>query len=110
MEASITGELTLRTYNEATSIRAFLDKLTPRRDDSLEGGKDTCCLKIDTKKFVTCLQWQQSSMIANISNALMCFIENEMLIIHITLNPEKLGFLTYYVPVHFLSDEEMLDE
>jgi hypothetical protein len=31
-------------------------------------------------------------------------IENEMMVVHVMLNPEELGFFTYYVPVHFLGD------
>ena len=60
------------------------------------------------QKLVACLAWQQSSLIPNVSNALLCFIENEMLVLHVTLNPSNLGFLTYYIPVHFLSEDEML--
>jgi hypothetical protein len=35
-------------------------------------------------------------------------IENEMMVVHVMLNPEDLGFFTYYVPVHYLSGD-MLD-
>ena len=111
MEASVAGELILRTHNEGSSIRTFFGKLlSVAVEDGQGGGKDKCCLKIDTKKLVACLQWQQSSLIPNVSRALMCFIENEMLVLYVTLNPENLGFLTYYLPVHFLSEDEMLEE
>jgi len=109
LDASVAGELTLRADNEGSSIRTFFGKLTPRIEGCREGGNGTCCIKIDTKKLVACLQWQQASLIPNVSTALLCLIENEMLVLHVTLNPEHLGFLTYYIPVHFLSRDEMLD-
>jgi len=31
-------------------------------------------------------------------------VENEMLVLHVTLFPESVGFFTFYVPVHFLSE------
>ena len=111
LEASVAGELVLRTHNEGSSIRTFFGKLVSVavEDAPPGGGKDKCCLKVDTKKLVACLQWQQTSLIPNVSRALMCFIENEMLVLYVTLNPENLGFLTYYLPVHFLSEDEMLE-
>jgi hypothetical protein len=33
-------------------------------------------------------------------------IENEMMVVHVVLQPEDVGFFTYYIPVHFLSDME----
>ena len=36
-------------------------------------------------------------------------IENEMLVLHVLLNPGDLGFLTYYVPVHYISGDAVLD-
>jgi HUS1 checkpoint protein len=100
----MTGSLTLRIDNDGSSVRTFFDKLKPRPEDVRPGGKDPCCVKVDTKKFCTALQWQQSSIIPNISKAILCLVENEMLLVHVMLNPSSVGFLTYYVPVHFLSE------
>jgi len=109
LEASLRGELTLRSHSESSSIRTFFGKLASRREGCRKG-KGSCCLKVDTKNLVASLQWQQASMFPNVTNALFCFIENEMLVLHVRLNPENLGFFTYYVPVHFLSEDESLDE
>lgn len=109
LEASAAGELTLRTEKEGSTVRAFFGKLVPMQEECREGARETALLKVDTKKLVCCLQWQQSGMIPNVSNALLCFIENQMLVVHVTFNPNTLGFLTYYVPVNFLSQEEMED-
>lgn len=106
LEASMVGELTLRIDNDGSSVRTFFDKLRPRPEDIRPGGKDPCCVKVDTKKFWTALQWQQPSILPNVSKAILCLVENEMLLIHVMLNPESVGFLTYYVPVHFLSDDQ----
>lgn len=111
LEASnVTGELTLTVDNEGTHVRAFFGKLVPLQDEQLSNSshtpKDRCVLKVDTKKLVSCLQWQQSAMIHNVDNALLCFIENQMLVVHVAFSPSSLGFLTYYVPVHFLTADD----
>lgn len=122
LEASSAGELILSCHNEGASIRTFFGKLIPRlegcRESESENQGDSntntnattvCRLKVDTKKLVACLQWQQSTLLPNISNCLLCFIENEMLVLHVTLNPSQLGFMTYYLPVHFLSPDEIMN-
>ena len=104
------GSLTLRIDNDGSSARTFFDNLKPPPDDVREGGKDPCCVKVDTKKFCTALQWQQSSIIPNISKAILCLVQNEMLLVHVVLNPESVGFFTYYVPVSFLSEDDGEDK
>ena len=94
MEASAAGELTLRTENEGSTVRAFFGKLVPHNEECRDGAREVCLLKVDTKKLVCCLQWQQSAMVPNVSNALLCFIENQMLLVHVTFNPNSLGCLT----------------
>mmetsp|Transcript_18863 Transcript_18863/g.31178 ORF Transcript_18863/g.31178 Transcript_18863/m.31178 type:complete len:158 (-) Transcript_18863:666-1139(-) len=122
MEGSMEGNLTLRIDSDGSSIRTFFSKLLPRyedtkssqdeqQQDSSNNGTNTptiakCCLKVDTKKLSSCLQWQ-STMTKNVSSALLCMVENEMLVVHVLLNPASVGFFTYYVPVHFLSSAEL---
>jgi HUS1 checkpoint protein len=105
MEGSMAGELTLRIVNDGASIRTYFSKLVPRFDDCKSSQPDTSCkLKVDTKKLSTCLQWQ-ATMAKHVSSALLCMVENEMLVLHIVLNPADVGFFTYYIPVHFLSND-----
>jgi len=64
-----------------------------------------CILKLDTKKLHASLHWQASlSSIRDVSSAVLCMWENEMLVLDVTLNPE-IGRFMYYVPVHYLSEE-----
>lgn len=113
------GELTLRIDSDGSSIRTFFSKLLPRFEDTKSSQDEDaaaennnnpalakCCLKVDTKKLSTCLQWQ-STMSKAVSSALLCMVENEMLVVHVLLNPASVGFFTYYVPVHFLSAAEL---
>jgi HUS1 checkpoint protein len=115
----MTGDLTLRVDNDGSSIRTFFSKWLPRFEDTKSserrGGAHlpndfadvaTCTLKVDTKKLSAALQWQ-STMIKTASTALLCMVENEMLVVHVLLNPASVGFFTYYVPVHFLSSTEL---
>ncbi len=100
------GELTLHIDNEGASIRTFLTNLEPIEEDCKDpSGTELaqCTLKVDTKKLLTSLQWQASFM--NLSRAQICMVENEMLVFYVFLNPENLGFFTYYMPVHVLSEQ-----
>lgn len=84
-------------------------KATQRNNDSDEEQElNTCVLKIDSKKLNTCLQWQNNMSIGRgmAQTAVLCMVENEMLVLHILLNPGNIGFFTYYVPVHYLSNDE----
>lgn len=113
IEGSMVGELTLRTEGDGASTRIFYNKLIPRFEDckaSIENEEipSKCTLKVDSKKLFACLQWQQTLIIGrSVSSAVMCMVENEMLVLHIILHPGNLGFFTYYVPVHFLSSDQM---
>ena len=105
----MTGELRLRIDNDGASIRTFFSKLLPRFEDCKSSQPDTSCvLKVDTKKLSTCLQWQ-ATMSKSVSSALLCMVENEMLVMHVLLNPPSAGFFTYYCPTHFLSSDYTLD-
>ena len=111
LEGSMTGELVLRIDNDAVSIKTFYDKLIPRVDDESPHSRTqdpaSCTLKVDSKKLLASLQWQSSMTRSSISSYILCMIENEMLVIHVLLNPEDVGFFTYYIPVHYLSSDMM---
>ena len=92
------GELVLRIDNDAVSIRTFYDKLIPRVDEeSSQSQTDParCTLKIDSKKLLASLQWQSSMARGTVGSYIICMIENEMMVVHVVLNPEDVGFLTY---------------
>jgi HUS1 checkpoint protein len=100
LEANMTGELTVRIDTDGASIRTFYSKLIPRHEGCKEGATSTT-VKVDTKKLCASFQWQQQFQL--VSSAVLCLVENEMLVLHASLNPAQVGFFTYYVPVHFLS-------
>jgi len=109
------GELTLRIDGDGASIRIFYSKLIPRFEDCKTSAEENnngdneparCTIKVDSKKLHACLQWQ-ATMARSVSSAVLCMVENEMLVLHIMLNPGDVGFFTYYVPVHFLSPDQI---
>ena len=63
-----------------------------------------CKVKVDTKKMHASLHWQGSLSTREVSSAVMCMWENELLVLDVTLNPE-IGRFMYYIPVHYLSDD-----
>jgi hypothetical protein len=102
-----TGDLTLSVDTDGASIRTFFHRLIPRPDACKENTTNICEVKIETKKLTSCLQWQQNTNLA--SSALLCLVENEVVVLHVTLSPRSVGFFTYYVPVHFLSSDPCED-
>ena len=130
LEANNKGELTISAHTDGASIQTYFSKFVPRfdsneNDDSssptgrpvqrnASAMNKTARIKMDTKKLAASLQWQHqpqpSSSSTNpnpqmVSSALLCLIENEMVVVHVNLYPMNVGFLTYYVPVHYLSDD-----
>ena len=68
----------------------------------------TCTLKVDSRKLSACLQWQGTMLLGrSVGSAVLCMVRNEMLCLHCMLNPGTVGFFTYYVPVHYLSADQM---
>lgn len=108
------GDLTVRLDHDSASLACFYQNLQPRWDepeDSQESGQpaiepeSSCILKVDGTKLSQCLQWQQSQL--GVASCLMAMVYNEMLVLHVMLQPESFGFFTYYLPVHFLTEEDM---
>ena len=121
LEASMKGNLTIRLDHEGASLACFYHQLVPRWDDDDDTGNDEdggmkerdinshCTLKVDSHKLWTCLQWQQPNSASSfVSSCLLGMVENEMLVMHIVLHPPSIGFFTYYIPVHFLREDEDL--
>jgi HUS1 checkpoint protein len=109
LEANMKGELTISAQTDGASIQTFFSKLIPRFDDCQQRPNDIDLstktrIKIDTKKLAASLLWQQHQS-HMVSSALLCLVENEMVVIHANLSPENVGFFTYYVPVHYLSQD-----
>ena len=110
LEATMRGDLTVRLDHDGATLACFYSNLVPRWDE--EGDQQTqsnpdshCVLKVDANKLSTCLQWQQSQL--QVSSCLLGMVHNEMLVLHILLNPDHIGFFTYYIPVYFLHDDEL---
>ena len=106
LQANMSGELTVSIHTDGASIQTFFSKLIPRHEDCKESvsNKTSTRVKIDSKKLSASLQWQQHQS-QMISSALLCLVENEMVVLHVNLSPVNVGFFTYYVPVHFLSGD-----
>jgi len=124
------GLLSLRIDGDGASIRTTFTKLIPIHEDcksstqqsqveSNDNGTTqqsstsqpnnqqeqltTCTIKVDSKKLHASLHWQGTlHMIRDVSSAVLCMWENEMLVLDVTLNPD-VGRFMYYIPVHYLS-------
>ena len=126
LEANNKGELTISANTDGASIQTYFSKFVPRFDTNANDSSSpvqrnasvmnkTARIKMDTRKLAASLQWQQqqhpsSSSSTNpnhqlVSSALLCLIENEMVVVHVNLYPLNVGFFTYYVPVHYLSND-----
>jgi HUS1 checkpoint protein len=111
-----TGELTVSLDSDGASIRTYFGKLVPvaqpagqfdkdESDNATTTRGDCCTVKVDARKMYAALQWQAAAHHHCFSSAVICLTENEMLVVHVTLNPTVVGFFTYYVPVHYLSPD-----
>jgi HUS1 checkpoint protein len=72
-----------------------------------------CTLKVDSKTLQSCLAWQSTlfgggggDKLYGVSSAILCMVDQEMLVIHVLFHPRALGFFTYYVPVMYMSPED----
>ena len=43
--------------------------------------------------------------VTNLLGQKLGMIENDLLLLHVRLHPEHIGFFTYYIPVHYLTLE-----
>lgn len=117
------GLLDLSIQGDGTKITTSFNNLIPihedckRRDDESNNNNpdnpsqqqhqqiQQCTVKLDSKKLYASLHWQATlNMVRDVSSAVLCMWENEMLVLDVTLNPE-IGRFMYYVPVHFISDD-----
>jgi hypothetical protein len=125
LEGNMKGDLTIRLDHDGASMACFYNHLIPRwqeeeeEDENGESGTTpmpnanaSCIVKVDAHKLSTCLQWQQQTAQQQqwqlpVTSCLLGMVQNEMLVLHVLLSPEQVGFFTYYLPVHFLHDEDM---
>jgi hypothetical protein len=114
------GLLSLRIDGDGASIRTTFTKLVPIHEDCKSQQDATsqtqppsqdqqqhanCTVKVDSKKLHASLHWQGTlNMIRDVSTAVLCMWENEMLVLDVTLNPD-IGRFMYYVPVHYISND-----
>ena len=115
LEGNTKGELTIRVDTDGISLRTFYNNLIPHQQDENNPTNNnntlqekTCTLKVDSKKLYTCLQWQTTMPLGRglVNSAVICMMENEMLVLHVVLSCLN-GFFTYYIPVHFLTPDQM---
>lgn len=120
------GDLTIRLDHDGASMACFYNNLVPRwpdedrEDDAMTtqrmpDANASCTVKVDAHKLSTCLQWQQQTAHQQqwqlpVTSCLLGLVANEMLVLHILLKPDRVGFFTYYLPVHFLHEEEEDDD
>ena len=118
------GLLALRVDGDGASIRTTFTKLIPIHEDcktqqeennndnnnnidqnNTQESQKCCTVKVDSKKLYASLHWQATlNLVRDISTAVLCMWENEMLVLDVTLNPD-IGRFMYYVPVHYLSSD-----
>ena len=121
LEGTMKGDLTIQLDNNGASMACFYNSLVPRwpeedhPDEGMMGSSmptnASCTCKVDAYKLSACLQWQHSNAQQQewqlpVTSCLLGMVSNEMLVLHILLKPERLGFFTYYLPVLFLRDDE----
>ena len=110
--------------NDNATSSSSSPPMPPPNDTSSRRNQSTR-IKIDTKKLAASLQWQPAPTSSSsssshhhhhgnnnpmVSSALLCLMENEMVVVHVNLYPMNVGFLTYYVPVHYLSNDPYDDD
>lgn len=100
------GELVLETDQDACSIRSYYSQLSVVEDEeSAEAPKQSSRVRVDTAKLSLALAYQQQQP-ALVSQALLCLCPQEMLILHLALQPSTVGFFTYYVPIQYNDEED----
>lgn len=122
LKGSMNGLLDLSIQGDGTRITTSFNNLIPIHEDCKTQQEDEghnneasacaqqqqtqqCTVKLDSKKLHASLHWQGTlNMARDVSTAVLCLWENEMLVLDVTLNPE-IGRFMYYVPVHFISDD-----
>jgi len=122
LEGTMKGDLTIRLDHDGASMACFYNHLVPRWPEedeessevqSVPNTKTSCTVKVDAHKLAACLQWQhhsaqQQEWILPVTSCLLGMVSNEMLVLHVLLKPEQVGFFTYYLPVYFLREDEDL--
>lgn len=103
VHGKMTGELTLSIETDGASIETFVSKLGPHYSDCKdpENKQASTTVLVDTKKLWSSLFWQNQSIALS---SFLCLVQNEMLIVHVNIGDD--GFFTYYVPVHYMSEQE----
>jgi len=121
LEGNMKGDLTIRLDHDGASMACFYNNLIPRWPEEEQENNNprnildvnaSCLVKVDAHKLSTCLQWQQQrahhqQLHLPVTSCLLGLVSNEMLVLHILLKPDQVGFFTYYLPVHFIHEEDM---
>jgi hypothetical protein len=117
LEGNMKGDMTIRLDQDGAALSCFYNHLRPRWQDEPDENDSSmaaaaapnvnasCTIKVDACKLSTCLQFQQSQL--PMSSCLLGMVYNEMLILHVLLLPEQVGFFTYYLPVQYIQEDEL---
>ena len=125
LRATNHGELTISLDSDGASIRAYFHHLPTVSDDendqvenrrshpslasatrnSTGSRRGVARVRVDAKKLCSCLQWQQNSGFP-VHRAVLCVVENEVLLVHVDLHPPGVGHQTYYVPVRYIGPDD----
>ena len=103
LHASMQGDLDIAYNCDGSSLKTYFRHLTPRPEGCADATQEQAAatLKLDTRKLSASLAWPTPL----VSSALLCLVENEVLVVHVRLR-RNVGTMTYYVPVHYYESDE----
>lgn len=124
LTAQRSGELSVVWDAGSACIRTFLSKLVPVEAETVARQqqdenhipneveqsqllKESATVHVDLRKLATGFHWQQQLAVNAVSSVVLCMIEAEQIIIHVTLDPIEVGFFTYYIPVQYQPSMEV---
>eukprot|EP00602_Paraphysomonas_sp_CaronLab_P001755 CAMPEP_0185037824 /NCGR_PEP_ID=MMETSP1103-20130426/32750_1 /TAXON_ID=36769 /ORGANISM="Paraphysomonas bandaiensis, Strain Caron Lab Isolate" /LENGTH=273 /DNA_ID=CAMNT_0027575983 /DNA_START=39 /DNA_END=860 /DNA_ORIENTATION=+ len=97
IDAEQSGKVIFRVENSLVTIKTYYTGLTPRFE-VLNRDRDignSASVKLDVRRLSTVLNVQHISLL----NAVMYISDDEAFVLHVTLSPNDVGTLTFYVPV-----------
>eukprot|EP00619_Florenciella_sp_RCC1007_P013556 CAMPEP_0205923070 /NCGR_PEP_ID=MMETSP1325-20131115/15566_1 /ASSEMBLY_ACC=CAM_ASM_000708 /TAXON_ID=236786 /ORGANISM="Florenciella sp., Strain RCC1007" /LENGTH=168 /DNA_ID=CAMNT_0053291213 /DNA_START=51 /DNA_END=557 /DNA_ORIENTATION=- len=103
IDGSQVGQMAVRIETDAVHVRSFFTDLRPRMENMTdEDMGNTASVKVDAKKLATvlnCYNVRHESII-------MCLVDEENLVICVTLAPRATGVMTFFVPCITMDDAD----
>mmetsp|Transcript_31990 Transcript_31990/g.46093 ORF Transcript_31990/g.46093 Transcript_31990/m.46093 type:complete len:287 (+) Transcript_31990:1-861(+) len=103
MTASQTGRLVLRAEHSSAVIKTFFNGLQPRyvgELNALTSAENEATVKLNLRTLSVVMNVQTLAM----ENASIYITEGELVLMHVSLSPSRVGSITYYIPV-LISDD-----